>query len=301
MTGVECIGGESGVMQKPLVIYHGNCQDGFGAAWACWIAHPDWEFYPARHGDPPPRVIGREVFLLDFSYKRAVIEEMCEVAHGITILDHHVTAQSELVHFKENPSLGVYVVFDMKKSGARLSWEWFHSTHAPMPRLLARVEDRDLWRFNFSDSRAVSAALFSYPYDFAIWTDLVGEYERNPTHLRQDGMAIDRRHCQVAAELVKALKRREVIGGTEVWSANLPYTMASDAAHLMCDGGEPFAACWYENATHRVYSLRSREGGADVSEIAELYGGGGHRHAAGFQVPLSLAGEARRELPGGVR
>lgn len=33
-----------------------------------------------------------------------------------------------------------------------------------------------------------------------------------------------------------------------------------------------------------VFSLRSREGGADVSEIAKAYGGGGHRNASGFRV-----------------
>jgi len=33
-----------------------------------------------------------------------------------------------------------------------------------------------------------------------------------------------------------------------------------------------------------VFSLRSQEGGIDVSEIAIKFGGGGHKHAAGFKV-----------------
>jgi len=36
----------------------------------------------------------------------------------------------------------------------------------------------------------------------------------------------------------------------------------------------------------RVYSLRSAEHGVDVSKIAEKFGGGGHYHASGFNVPL---------------
>jgi len=33
--------------------------------------------------------------------------------------------------------------------------------------------------------------------------------------------------------------------------------------------------------------LRSaKEGGLDVSEIAEKFGGGGHKHAAGFTIPM---------------
>ena len=40
--------------------------------------------------------------------------------------------------------------------------------------------------------------------------------------------------------------------------------------------------------TYRSHQLaRAREGGIDVSEIAKLYGGGGHRNAAGFQVPAT--------------
>jgi nanoRNase/pAp phosphatase (c-di-AMP/oligoRNAs hydrolase) len=38
--------------------------------------------------------------------------------------------------------------------------------------------------------------------------------------------------------------------------------------------------------TSKVYSLRSKEGGEDVSIIAAKFGGGGHKHAAGFSVPL---------------
>ena len=49
---------------------------------------------------------------------------------------------------------------------------------------------------------------------------------------------------------------------------------------------EPFAACYLDTADSRVFSLRSRrEGGVDVAKIAESYGGGGHRNAAGFRVP----------------
>ena len=33
-----------------------------------------------------------------------------------------------------------------------------------------------------------------------------------------------------------------------------------------------------------VFSLRSEEGGLDVSEIAKKFGGGGHKHSAGFKV-----------------
>lgn len=35
---------------KPLVIYHGGCWDGFCAAWLFRKAFPDAEFFPAQYG-----------------------------------------------------------------------------------------------------------------------------------------------------------------------------------------------------------------------------------------------------------
>lgn len=94
---------------------------------------------------------------------------------------------------------------------------------------------------------------------------------------------------ELATELLAAraalAKVRMVIGGVEVWAANLPYTLTSDAGHLMCEGGEPFAACYWDTPEGRVFSLRSRDDGADVAAIAARYGGGGHKHASGFRLP----------------
>jgi len=66
--------------------------------------------------------------------------------------------------------------------------------------------------------------------------------------------------------------------------ANLPYTLTSDAGHLLAENF-PFAGCYWDTPSGRVFSLRSRDDGMNVSKIAELYGGGGHEHASGFTIP----------------
>ena len=51
-----------------------------------------------------------------------------------------------------------------------------------------------------------------------------------------------------------------------------------------------FAIIWHDTRDGVRVSIRSqREGGLDVSEIAKIYGGGGHRNAAGFTVSRDLA------------
>ena len=81
------------------------------------------------------------------------------------------------------------------------------------------------------------------------------------------------------------LRSSALISGHLVPIANLPYIYTSEAGHIMSKG-RPFAACYYDTPDGRVYSLRSSDEGEDVSAIAEVYGGGGHRNAAGFKVPF---------------
>src|SRR5258708_37459253 len=97
-------------MTTILCIYHANCADGFGAAWAVRHAFGDGvEFHPGFYGEAPPDVAGRDVLLVDFSYKRPVLDEMAKAAHSILILDHHKTAAEDLIGFLVPPSWPVWL------------------------------------------------------------------------------------------------------------------------------------------------------------------------------------------------
>jgi hypothetical protein len=314
-------------MQRPLCVFHGSCADGFGAAWVVRkFFNGECDFHPGVYQDPPPDVNGRIVILVDFSYKRDVLLELAKNAWGVLLIDHHKSAAEDLkaddnyiVDFGgysgrkdwrrflecsqmdrwENAQYArVYSVFDMQRSGAGMAWDFFFPDDH-RPALIDRIEDRDLWRFSMPDTRAVQAAVFSYPYDFGVWDALANA---DMAKLRTEGEAIERKHHKDIAELVKSLRREMIIGGHWVPVANLPYTLTSDAGHLMCQPyqslnlqGEivtpPFAGCYWDTPSGRVFSLRSVDGGADVSEIAKQYGGGGHKNASGFRVPLAELAE----------
>jgi len=303
-------------VSKPICIYHGNCADGFTAAWAVWKSLGDSvEYFPGVYQSPPPDVTGRDVILVDFSYKRPVLEAMCQPrgANSMLILDHHKTAEADLAglgvdmskwqgpfgwrrHMQnvaqdrmENADINgaiIYQLFDMTRSGAGLAWDFFHGTERP--NLVKYVEDRDLWKFSEPLSREVNALIFSYEYEFKNWSylDALLRNHMGIQHAADMGGAIERKHLKDVAELVRVTKRKLTIGGHEVWAANLPITMTSDAGHLMATGA-PFAACYWDTPDGRVFSLRSTDEGLDVSEVAKQYGGGGHRNAAGFRVPFT--------------
>lgn len=286
---------------KPEVIciYHGNCADGFGSAWVVRkffrdVVQEPIEFHAGVYQNPPPDVTGRLVYMVDFSYKADVLRQMAAKAQRINVIDHHKTAQAELESIKDVRN--IYSVFDMEKSGAGLTWDILFP-HYPRPDLINYIEDRDLWRFKLDRSREVSAALFSYPYDFDVWDELMDKsMDGGVQQLIKEGTTIDRKHFKDIRELSKVVMRPMKIGGHLVPVVNLPYTMGSDACHELCEqdfnGARPaFAAYYYDTPEGRNFGMRSIEGGADVSEVAKLYGGGGHKHAAGFRLSYADAAQ----------
>lgn len=325
---------ERETMKPDICIYHGNCADGFTAAWAVWKRFGDAvQYVPGVYGTPHPDVTGKNVVIVDFSYKRPVLSEMLKSANSILVLDHHKTAEADLgdgyegrsrffsmSNFEgvvdwhryqdnlyqddcENAGKAVYTLFDMDRSGAGIVWDFFHPG-TKRPALVNYVEDRDLWKFKRIFSREINAFIFAHEYTFKNW-DMLDAMMASPEgviSVGERGAAIEKKHHKDIAELVAKGRRMMRIGGHLVPVANLPYTLTSDAGHLMCkpyDTGyhgvevPAFAACYWDTPEGRVFSLRSDDnhGGVDVSQIAKAYGGGGHKNAAGFTMPLGWEGD----------
>lgn len=273
---------------KKLCVYHNNCLDGFAAAWAVRHALADnVEFYPGIHQRPPPDVSGRDVILVDFAYKKDVLENMLNNAASILILDHHISAQQELDQLLKSGKLKG--VIDMHRSGAMLAWQWFHPQQPP-PKLIDYIQDRDLWLFKLEGSREVNAALSSYNFDFKVWDGLMASKETELAALRDEGRAIERKLQKDIKELIANGVRRMNIGGYNVPVLNAPSFYVSDAGHILSQG-EAFAACYWDHADGRSFSLRASDRGVDVAAVAKKYGGGGHVKAAGFTMPTGWEGE----------
>ena len=274
---------------KPLVIYHGNCADGFSAAWCFWRKFKDdADYHAGVYQQDPPDVTDRDAYLVDFSYKRPVVEDMLTKAKSVTLIDHHKSAIEDLRPlFAQDSWTGepkqLAHFTDLDRSGSTLAWDYLFPGE-DRPLLLGHVEDRDLWRFKLPGTREIQAFVFSHDYTFEMWDTLMSADQVELLKMTAAGAAIERKHHKDIAELVGVCKRRMVIAGHDVPVASLPYTMGSDAGHLMAKG-EKFSACYWDTADGRVFGLRSEEGGFDVSEIAKQYGGGGHVRAAGFKVP----------------
>src|ERR1700755_107865 len=147
----------------PLIVYHGHCPDGFTAAWAAHRAlkKPDLEpeLYVGEYGAEPPYDLARnrDVYVVDFSYKRPQLEQLRAAARNLLVLDHHKTAQADLEGLD-------YCVFDMNRSGAGITWDYFFGDFSPRALIVDYVEDRDLWRFKLPHSEEISLRIRLTPH-----------------------------------------------------------------------------------------------------------------------------------------
>lgn len=257
---------------RPLVIYHSACYDGFTAAWVAHKALGEPEMVPARYGEDPPDVAGRDVYIVDFSYPRDVMVAMHGAARSLRVLDHHKTAREACAGLE-------FCEFDMDRSGAGMAWDHFYP-HDPRPLWVDRIEDRDLWRFRYDDTEAVYAFVASQHMTLKGWDEI---NSMGLPAIVERGSAISgyiKMYCSKASNEARLVDFQ----GHRVVALNTLYLNASETAHVLLKRypDARFSLTYYQDRGGRWgYSLRSRSD-FDVSAVAKKFGGGGHAQAAGF-------------------
>lgn len=256
------------------VLYHTNCRDGDGAALAAYLklGEENTTYIPVQYNRPMPEIEnGSNVYILDFSYPKTILEELHQRSKSVLVLDHHKTAMNELQGLP-------YAKFDMNKSGAVLAWEHFHPGK-DIPDLLLDIQDRDLWIKERPNVETTAAGLLLCR-DFR-------DYEKhlyNTDALVSDGSS-KLRYDQV--ELDSVIKKAVIgkWGQYKVAAINTTQLISETGAQLYNNLDIDFAVMWFvTNRGKMVMSLRSNK--IDVSQIAAFYGGGGHPAASGCTMSM---------------
>lgn len=284
------------------IIYHANCMDGLCSAWVALnglrqLGFNDSEIVniPAHYNKPLPELELQPtdaVYIVDFSYPRDVTIALAKRCQ-LTVLDHHETARTAL-HEISNEAPGVFV-FDMEQSGAGVTWNWFFP-NIPMPSFVQMIQDRDLWRFNLPDSKALATVLQNHPrrHDMAFWDEMLGPIDWTQGQLHQTKLLdellekgrilleplegqlksfIDHKHYKI----IQWHGYRVALFNTTVLMSEL-----GEVAYEKID--VDFSMSYFINQDGRVvFSLRTHKNGpVHVGAFAVEYGGGGHQAAAGF-------------------
>lgn len=285
---------------KPLVIYHANCIDGFTAAYVFWCKfHDNAEYLAASYGDEIPNVANRRVFIVDFSYPIDKMEKIIESAYSVTWLDHHAPAMIAIGPLSKTYTPAQFKnLSNINKSGAMLAWEFVWGNVDALP-LVQYVQDMDLGQSVLPHSKEANAYIASVEFSFKNFAEL--EYEVNlmfEDTVIPAGEALLRNEAKVVKDLVDNYSYPIYMDGLYCLVCNAPRYLRNAVCDALCkkqmldlvnSGLEDnkhtvFAATYYVQGFVKTYSLRSLPDGADVNAIANLYGGGGHKHAAGFTI-----------------
>jgi oligoribonuclease NrnB/cAMP/cGMP phosphodiesterase (DHH superfamily) len=273
-----------------LIYYHAQCTDGWCAAYIASKRYPEARLVPAYHSTEPPyvNVEGKDVLMVDFCWKTLETNaKLGALAKSLTIIDHHRTAKADIEGLPN-------VIFDLKRSGAGLTWDYLFGKDAEdliyrdgsnfqeeRPWYVNYVEDRDLWNNKLPDTKEVSAYLKLIPHTVEAWNILVSENRHTAV---TNGAVLLIGINNYVDEIVQT-RRLGTFHGRTVGIVNAPFPHASEIGHELAKESE-ISMSWYERQDGKIsFSMRSI-GNIDVSAIAKLHGGGGHINAAGFEKSL---------------
>ncbi len=270
-------------MEHPIVVlYHGGCPDGFGGAYAAWKKFGDSATYvPLARGEEPPYDLasGAHAYFIDFCYPQDIMDRFVEVAAAVTVLDHHEGVADVITSMPE-------YVYETEHSGSGIAWKYFHP-ELPLPRLLAHVEDIDLYRFALPDTRSLITYLEVQPMTFESWDTLVRAFDSDTE--RETILTTARAYAEyfekLAAYSVEHAKHVSFEGYEVLFVATHPIkSMKSLVGNLLAQKHPPFALVVTAHPNGYGVSIRGN-GSVNVAEIAQRFGGNGHPDAAGFLIP----------------
>jgi oligoribonuclease NrnB/cAMP/cGMP phosphodiesterase (DHH superfamily) len=193
-------------------------------------------------------------------------------------------------------------VFDKSRSGAGIAWDHF-CPGTGRPYLIEYVEDRDLWKLDHPSAEATHEYLVLNEKTVNNWNriHLALESKESRNNILDTGHALVKYRENVIDGILKNNKMELLIDGQKGLGANCPGVFASNAGHLLANESGTFGCTWEELSNRKIkFSLRSN-GEYDVANIAEKFGGGGHKNAAGFVLETFASGAATHLMSAGYR
>lgn len=305
------------ILYPTIVITHENCNDGFvsRAIIDDYFKKNDYTNYTFLKGSYT--VDYNEYFsnfencnliLADFSFdtNKIDINYLLGIVKSITIIDHHQSAiqkYNNIIHPK------LTKIFDIEKCGAMLTWEYLFTNEDP-PILIHFVQDRDLWIFNNPNTKRMHFALNTLSN-----IEELKKYFNNK--LLMEELLVK---GQVIEEFVNAQINKNILSNDVyliclefdrnkfsniTFSEELSYElnnniikyripiinitstlMISDILNVIAE--DYFFAIGYNcSENHLNLHFRSNKESnksANVADIAEIFGGGGHKNSAGANI-----------------
>lgn len=257
-----------------VVLYHGHCFDGFGAAYAAWKKFGNNATYlPALERNVYPNgVENKEVYVLDFCFSEEITKELVAKNKTCVILDHHVSSQAIVESVSGS-------VFSGTDSGAKIAWEYFHP-ETKVPALIEYLSDGDTWAHALPMWKEVEGYIHVHELEFSTFENLEEELENRLDSVIEKGKILNKYFDNLVNEHIEKAMLVE-FEGYQVYAVNASSFLRSELGHRLALKKGPFSIVYrFEKDVLRI-SLRG-DGSVDCTELAARFGGGGHHDAAAF-------------------
>lgn len=226
---------------------------------------------------------GEDIYIVDFSFKPDVMNEILNVTQSIVWIDHHKTAFEYEKGYKQN----VLGIRQPDVSACVLAWEYFFDDDPPYAVTL--IGDFDTWKFKHERTMEFRYGLesFSHGPESEIWNGMLRtDYECN--QIKAIGEAIIRFRDNICKDF-QGFGYKTRFEGWGAFVQNL-YMFGSLAfGEMIMD--YPICISFVHDGKQYTVGLYTVSDDIDVSEIAKKYGGGGHKGAAGFvckELPFTI-------------
>jgi oligoribonuclease NrnB/cAMP/cGMP phosphodiesterase (DHH superfamily) len=275
-----------------IIVYHAHCPDGAASAFCAYSKLGDSVAYLPCSYHKTDRIFeiaeGKNLLFLDFSLKRDSFIKLQSIANSVMVLDHHLTAQTELRGLE-----GVHI--ELEKCGTSLTWEFFNS-EIPPPKFIEYVEDVDLWRWEKQDSYYFSLGFYNIlkenDFDFRVISNIFSDDDiskmiRTGYNIFSSFEYRIKEACNHISIVNTKLNNQPVTLGFIECDRDILNDIAIFAlANMRIDG---LILSYKYNENQNKFSLRRLRGNNKIAmhKIAELFSGGGHAHAASFLSPNS--------------
>lgn len=301
---------------RVLVAYHAKCIDGMTSAWIAvrGLEDPDRgnacvDMVSMEYTDDSTReLLGYifnndflDLYVVDFSLSVEALDFLA-LNHphlNVIILDHHKTAFEryapgifpiEKDSTFQGRAYGAMVYLDNDVSGAGICWDYFYPGE-PVPKLVAYVQDYDLWRFNFGDTtKYINQYLRSKVKSLEVWDELAKSMQNSDMLARYiaEGKEIQAEHDTCVGRAAARALPVTMLGLTGL-IVQCSGELASDVGHVLATRSGTFGVSYMQDGDtgQTKFSMRSVPD-FDVSVMAMELGGGGHKNAAGFSVAAGI-------------
>lgn len=294
-------------MEKNIIIYHRD-MDGLASALIAKKVYPDAEMKSVQYGEDTLSDLIEKVsskildnrteyrlIIVDFCFEKTDMEVAQDVFKEFIWIDHHsgvITKMPELWNDKK-----IKGIRSIEKSACELTWDYFFPDKET-PYSIKLIGDRDTWKFKYGeDTKYFNEYLRQFDIEdetdiHYIDTDIFMDADEINDLIDEGEISYDYMMAEVKRLYKKGYiwmqgthKEDNIYSVYECHSSSFISELANYALEQgNCDIAEIRQRIYdkTKNKFITVVSLRSKKGGADVSKIAQKYGGGGHENAAGY-------------------